>query len=51
MMGVSRAGHSFLLIGPDSKALWRADYGGAANHAMFVPVDTLLSQLEANGVS
>lgn len=47
MMGDSRDGHSFLLIGPDGRILWRADYGGSPNYTMFVPVDTLLSQLRA----
>lgn len=46
MMGDSRDGHSFLLIGPDGKILWRADYGGAPNYTMFVPVDRLLAQLK-----
>lgn len=45
MMGDSRDGHSFLLIGPDGKILWRADYGGAPNYTMYVPVDRLLAQL------
>ncbi len=47
MMGDSRDGHSFVLIGPDGKILWRADYGGAPNYTMFVPVDTLLEQMKA----
>ena len=47
MMGDSRDGHSFVLIGPDGTIEWRADYGGAPNYTMFVPVGTLLSQLEA----
>ncbi len=47
MMGDSRDGHTFLLIGPDGKILWRADYGGAPNYTMFVPVETLLTQLKA----
>ena len=48
MMGDSRDGHSFLLIGPDGKILWRADYGGSPNYTMYVPVDQLLKQLEAS---
>lgn len=47
MMGDSRDGHTFMLIGTDGKILWRADYGGAPNYTMFVPVDTLLAQLRA----
>lgn len=46
MMGDSRDGHSFLLIGPDGKILWRADYGGAPNYTMYVPVKQLLAALE-----
>lgn len=46
MMGESRDGHSFLLIGPDGKILWRADYGGAPNYTMFVPLDRLLAQMK-----
>jgi peroxiredoxin len=45
MMGDSRDGHSFLLIGPDGKILWRADYGGAPNYTMYVPVKQLLADL------
>jgi len=47
MMGDSRDGHSFVLIGPDGEILWRADYGGAPNYTMFVPVDILLEQMKA----
>lgn len=47
MMGDSRDGHTFLLIGPDGKILWRADYGGSPNYTMYVPVDELFEQLKA----
>lgn len=47
MMGHSRDGHSFIVIGKDGKILWRADYGGAPRYTMFVPVNVLLTQLEA----
>lgn len=47
MMGDSRDGHSFVLIGPQGTILWRADYGGAPNYTMFVPVNVLLDQLKA----
>jgi peroxiredoxin Q/BCP len=47
MMGDSRDGHSFLLIGKDGKIVWRADYGGAPNYTMYVPVDQLLKDLQA----
>lgn len=46
MMGDSRNGHSFILVGPDGTIQWRADYGGAPNYTMYVPVDQLLSDLK-----
>lgn len=46
MMGDSRDGHSFVLIGPDGNILWRADYGGAPNYTMYLPVERLLTDLE-----
>ncbi|MDI3195231.1 peroxiredoxin family protein [Pseudarthrobacter sp. AL07] len=45
MMGAMRDGHSFILVGPDGTIRWRADYGGAPDYTMFVPVDKLLSDL------
>ena len=47
MMGDSRNGHSFILVGPDGRIEWRADYGGPPKYTMYLPVDTLLSDLEA----
>jgi peroxiredoxin len=47
MMGDSRDGHSFLLVGPDGTIEWRADYGGAPNYTMYVPVDRVLADLRA----
>jgi peroxiredoxin Q/BCP len=47
MMGTSRDGHSFVLVGPDGRIQWRADYGGAPNYTMYVPVDQLLADLRA----
>ncbi|SBW28739.1 putative peroxiredoxin [Candidatus Protofrankia californiensis] len=47
MMGDSRDGHSFLLIGPDGTIRWRADYGGAPNYTMYVPVDQVLADMKA----
>lgn len=51
MMGDMRNGHTFMLVGPDGKILWRADYGGAPNYTMYVPVDQLLKQLKAGRTS
>ncbi|MCQ6271855.1 peroxiredoxin family protein [Pseudarthrobacter sp. R1] len=47
MMGDSRNGHSFILVGPDGTIQWRADYGGAPDYTMYVPVNKLLSDLQA----
>ena len=40
MMGTSADGHSFIVVGPDGKIRHRADYGGAPNCTMYVPVET-----------
>lgn len=45
MMGEMANGHSFVLVGPDGKIKWRADYGGAPKFTMYVPVDKLLADL------
>ena len=45
MMGDSRDGHSFMLVGPDGIIRWRADYGGAPNYTMYLPVDRMLSDM------
>ena len=47
MMGTSRDGHSFIVVGPTGTIEWRADYGGAPNYTMYVPVPTLLAQMGA----
>lgn len=47
MMGTSYDGHTFILVGPTGKILWRADYGGAPNYTMYLPVSTLLRQMRA----
>ncbi len=47
MMGDSTNGHSFVLVDPDGKITWRADYGGAPKYTMFVPVDRVLADLKA----
>lgn len=47
MMGTSRDGHTFILVGPNGIIRWRADYGGSPNYTMFVPVDKLLTDLKA----
>jgi peroxiredoxin len=45
MMGDSADGHSFIVVGPDGKILHRADYGGAPNYTMYVPVENLVADL------
>ncbi len=47
MMGTSRDGHSFIVVGPDGKILWRADYGGAPDFTMYVPVPNLVADMRA----
>lgn len=47
MMGTSADGHSFVVVGPSGAIEWRADYGGAPNYTMYVPVSTLLAQMRA----
>lgn len=47
MMGSSFNGHTFILVGPDGKIRWRADYGGPPNFTMYLPVSKLLSDLTA----
>jgi peroxiredoxin Q/BCP len=45
MMGTSRDGHSFVLVGPDGVIRWRRDYGGAPKYTMYVPPAALLADL------
>jgi len=52
MMNGALPGHTFILVGPDDKIRWRADYGGPPNYTMFVADDTLLTELRrALGIS
>ena len=46
MMGESRDGHSFIVVGPDGVIQWRADYGGPPNFTMYLPVPDLLADIE-----
>lgn len=46
MMGDSRDGHTFILIGPDGKIDWRADYGGPPKYTMYVPIAQLLQDIQ-----
>lgn len=47
MMGGSTNGHTFVLVGPDGEIRWRADYGGPPDYTMYLPVDSLLTDLRA----
>ncbi|WP_216699782.1 redoxin domain-containing protein [Arthrobacter sp. H5] len=47
MMGESSNGHTFILVGPEGTIQWRADYGGAPDYTMYVPVTQLMNDLEA----
>ncbi len=45
MMGESRDGHSFVVVGPDGRIRHRADYGGAPDYTMYVPLRNLVADL------
>lgn len=45
MMGTSRNGHSFILVGPDGQIDWRADYGGPPDYTMYLPTQKMLADL------
>ncbi len=47
MMGSSRDGHTFILVGPDGTIRWRADYGGPPKYTMFLPTTALLADVKA----
>lgn len=47
MMGTSADGHSFVVVDSTGRIRWRADYGGAPNYTMYVPVPDLLRQMGA----
>jgi peroxiredoxin len=46
MMGDSANGHSFIVVEPNGQIGFRADYGGAPNYTMYVPVDNLVADLK-----
>lgn len=45
MMNGTHPGHTFILVRPDGRIGWRADCGGAPAFTMYVPDQTLLSEL------
>jgi hypothetical protein len=46
MMGDTRDGHSFVLVGPNGTISWRADYGGAPDYTMFLPTQQILADVD-----
>ena len=46
MMGNSRDGHTFIVVGPDGVIRWRADYGGPPDFTMYLPVNALLGDIQ-----
>jgi len=46
MMGDSTNGHTFIVVDADGIIAWRADYGGAPDYTMFVPVPALLADID-----
>ena len=47
MMRGATPGHTFILVGPDGRIRWRADYGGPPRFTMYVADDTILAQLRS----
>jgi peroxiredoxin len=47
MMGAGADGHTFIVVGPDGRIRWRADYGGAPKYTMYLPVSNLLADMRA----
>lgn len=47
MMAGSADGHTFILVGPDGRIRWRADYGGPPDYTMYVPVTNLIADIKA----
>lgn len=47
MMGASRDGHTFIVVGPDGSIRFRADYGGAPNYTMYVRPADLAGDIRA----
>lgn len=47
MMNGSADGHTFIIVGPDGRITWRADYGGPPDYTMYVPIAVLQSDMKA----
>lgn len=48
MMRGTTNGHSFILVDGTGTIVWRADYGGEPDYTMYLPVDAILADLEAD---
>lgn len=46
MMSGAADGHTFILVGPDGRIRWRGDFGGPPNYTMYVPIPTLIADLQ-----
>jgi peroxiredoxin Q/BCP len=47
MMAGSADGHTFILVGPDGRIRWRADYGGPPDYTMYIPISNLIADIKA----
>lgn len=46
MMNGTSDGHSFIIVGPDGRIRWRADYGGGPHYTMYVPISALIADMK-----
>lgn len=46
MMNANYNAHTFVIVGPDGKIRWRADYGGGPDYNMYVPLPYLLADID-----
>lgn len=46
MMNGTSDGHSFIIVGPDGRIRWRADYGGPPDYTMYVPIPSLIADMK-----
>lgn len=51
MMQGAADGHTFIVVGPDAKITWRADFGGPPNYTMYIGVDQILGDYQAARVA
>lgn len=48
MMRGNTNGHSFILVDGEGTITWRADYGGEPDYTMYLPIENILADLEAD---